>query len=147
MTFNLFSGDLNIGYVNIDNALLKSGNNSFPLYGYLDLPVLIKNLGKVLSGQKDYIKDGDLLISVRGNSTVYNGQHLPYYEEVFQNSNLSTLLPISRVLTGTAKNILNGGDGASLGDIIKQLHLNLTDLTSGMSGMSSLGSLKNSLSS
>lgn len=147
MTFNLFSGNLNIGYVNIDNAFLTSGNNSFPLYGFLDLPVLIKNIGTVLSGQKEHIKNGELMISVTGNSTVYNGQHLTYYEEVFQNSNLSTLLPISRVLTGTAQNIMKGGKGASLGDIIKQLDLNLTELSSGMSGMSSLGSLKDSLGS
>lgn len=146
VTFNLFSGDLNIGYVHIDNALLSAGNNSFPLYGYLDLPTVIKNLGRVLNGQKEYIRNGDLLISVNGNQTVYNGQHLPYYEQVFAAANLSTLVPVSRIIEGTVGDIMNGGKGASLGDLIKQLHLNLTDL-SGMSGMSNMGSLADSMGS
>ena len=82
-----------------------------------------------------------------GNSTVYNGQHLTYYEEVFKTTNLSTLLPLSKLIQGTGQNLMNGGEGASLGDIVKQLDLNLTELTSGMSGSSNLGSLANSLGS
>lgn len=147
MTFNLFSGDLQVGYVHIDHAFLTSGDNQFPLYGFLDLPVLIQNLGKVLGDQRQHIKNGDLLISVMGNSTVYNGQHLTYYEEVFKTTNLSTLLPLSKLIQGTGQNLMNGGEGASLGDIVKQLDLNLTELTSGMSGSSNLGSLANSLGS
>ena len=140
ITFNLNSGSLNMGYVNIDNATLSPGNNTFPIYGYLDLPIVLKNIAEVLTDQKEYISKGDLLISVTGNKTMYNGQHLPYYEEVFKHVNLTTALPVSRILKGTLGGVEGDNGQGSFKDLLKQMNLNLT----GLSGLSGLSSLSNS---
>lgn len=104
---------------------------------------MLDNFRDIFAAQKQYISSGDLLLSVSGNTVMYNGQHLPYYEEVFQNSNLSTQLPVSRILKGTLNGIQDGGQGGIQG-LLKQLNLNLTSLSElsdlpGMSGLSSLG--------
>lgn len=142
MTFNLHSGNLNIGLVHIDNAFLASGDNSFPIYGHLNLTTVLDNFRDIFAAQRQYISSGDLLLSVSGNTVIYNGQNLPYYEEVFQNSNLSTQLPVSRVLRGTLNGLPDNGQGGIQG-LLRQLNLNLTSLSglSDMPGMSGLGSL------
>ena len=104
ITFHLKSFDLELGHVSIDNTVLKPGDNKYPMYGYLNITEALHNLPELLSSQRKALSDGELEISVSGKTSVYNGQHIHYYEEVLKHTTLSTRLPLSKIVQGT----LNG---------------------------------------
>lgn len=104
VTFHLKSFDLALGHVSIDNAVLTPGDNKFPLYGYLNITKALDNIPELLSSQREALSDGELEISVTGKTTIYNGQHIHYYEEVFKHTTLVTRVPLSKIVQGT----LNG---------------------------------------
>lgn len=51
-------------------------------------------------------------MSASGNSTIYNGQHIEYFEKVLNSLMLTTQMPLLAILMDSLKGIL-GGDGGS----------------------------------
>jgi hypothetical protein len=73
VTFNNYVNGTYIGNSTIQNFVLKPGNNSYFMTGYADA---LEVFGLVTS---DY-KNGILPLTITGNSSIYNGEHLTYYE-------------------------------------------------------------------
>lgn len=110
VTLNLKSDDLILGYATIYNVLLKPGNNTVSLKGRIDITTVIDNFATILSTQKDAILNGNIQLSASGNSTIYNGQHISYYEEILNGLTLTAQFPIIEALLGTVGGLANGSD-------------------------------------
>lgn len=111
VTLNLKSKDLVLGYAQIQNFVIKPGNNTFALSGRLDIRKILQNLPEVISAQRDAIMTGEIELLATGNKTVYEGQQIPYYEQVLNGLTLTARVPILGVLIDTLKG-LGGGNGS-----------------------------------
>lgn len=142
MTLNLKSADLIIGQATIFNVLLKPGNNTVALRGRVEISTVLENLSEILDAQKAALANGDLELSASGNSTVYNGVHINYYEEVLNKLTLVTRVPIVQILGGTLQGLLDNSDSA-LGKIVQ----NITQILGNISSSSDTAVIARSLRS
>lgn len=72
VTYNTYIGDTMVGNTTIENFFLQPGNHSYWFTGYT-------NTLEVLGLVSKY-PGGILPMTIKGNSSVANGQHLTYYE-------------------------------------------------------------------
>lgn len=93
-----------MGNARMQDLVLVPGNNTIPARCTLDLKELIHNLREILSAESGPLKNGMLEISASGNSTVYNGQHLTYYEQSLNQLTLNAQVPLLSLLVGALKN-------------------------------------------
>lgn len=136
------SSDLIIGQATILNVVLKPGNNTVALRGRVDTTTVLENLSEILTVQKAALMDGDLELSASGNSTIYNGVHIKYYEQVLNNLTLITRVPILQILGGTLEGLLNNNDSA-LGKIVQ----NITQILGNFSTLSDSSTVARSIRS
>lgn len=93
VTFNNYVNGQLIGNSTIDNLVLKPGNNTVPMHG-------VTNQSAVLDLIASTYKNGVLPIDIVGNSSVYNGLHLPYYEKALKSNTQHVELNITAALLG-----------------------------------------------
>lgn len=124
------------------NVLLKPGNNTVALRGRVEISTVLDNLSEILSAQKTALGDGELELSASGNSTVYNGVHIKYYEQVLNNLTLVARVPILQVLGDTLDGLLNNTD-SGLGKVL----LNITQILGNVSSSSDTSVVARSLRS
>ncbi|KAJ6064396.1 hypothetical protein N7499_013076 [Penicillium canescens] len=113
VTLNLQSSDMVIGQATLENVVLKPGNNSVSLRGQLDMDTVIDNLPAILSTPKSVLMDGELELTASGNSTIYDGKHIAYYEKLLNNLNITIRVPILMILLDTMRGLI---DTTGLGD-------------------------------
>ncbi|KFY41395.1 hypothetical protein V494_03015 [Pseudogymnoascus sp. VKM F-4513 (FW-928)] len=106
LTFNMMIGGITLGKANIENVILSPGNNTVAARCTLDVKKALANLRQILASQKGILSTGSLAISASGNSTIYNGQHLDYYEDVLKQLTLTTQLALLPVLFDSLRGIL-----------------------------------------
>jgi len=80
-----------IGNATINNMTLKPGNNSLPLTGLLNQTAVINSMDNGIV---------DLLIT--GQESVYNGNHLPYYEKALQSNVLKLQMNVLQILSDSS---------------------------------------------
>lgn len=110
MTLNLKSQDLVLGYAKINDVVLKPGNNTVSLRGVLDIGTVLDNVSEVITAQKEALRQGELELTATGNSTIYNGNHIDYYEQILKDLELTARIPIMSVLLDTVQGMLGGED-------------------------------------
>jgi hypothetical protein len=88
----------------MQNVVLVPGNNTVPARCTLDLKALFHNLGDIISAVSGPLKNGMLEISATGNSTIYDGEHLTYYEQSLNRLTLSAQVPLLSLLVGALPN-------------------------------------------
>lgn len=115
---NLKSDDLILGQATIFNVLLKPGNNTVSLRGHLEIQTVIENFSQIFSSQKEAILNGDIQLSASGNSTIYNGNHISYYEEILNDLTLTARVPIMKALLGTVEGMASDSD---IGNALSQV--------------------------
>ncbi|GLI81809.1 hypothetical protein PoHVEF18_010200 [Penicillium ochrochloron] len=142
VTLNLRSSDLIIGQATILNVLLKPGNNTVALRGRVEISTVLDNLSGILSAQKTALGDGELELSASGNSTIYDGVHIKYYEQVLNNLTLVARVPILQVLGDTLDGLLNNTD-SGLGKVLQ----NITQILGNVSSSSDTSVVARSLRS
>ncbi|KAJ5875744.1 uncharacterized protein N7473_013091 [Penicillium subrubescens] len=142
VTLNLRSSDLIIGQATILNVLLKPGNNTVALRGRLEISTVLDNLSEILSAQKTALGDGEIELSASGNSTIYNGVHIKYYEQVLKNLTLVARVPILQVVGDTLDGLLNNTD-SGLGKVLS----NITQILGNISSSSDTSVVARSLRS
>lgn len=121
-TFNLMIGNLTAGEATIYDLTLVPGNNTKTLIGSLDFGVVIANIEYILNASSEAIAAGNLRLFTTGKSTIYQGQHIPYYEEILGGLTLQADIPITNLLIGTLGGYLNDTAGG-LQNIINQVPL------------------------
>ncbi|KAJ5542745.1 hypothetical protein N7461_008748 [Penicillium sp. DV-2018c] len=110
VTLNLKSQDMILGQASIDNVVLKPGDNLVDLHGYLDFDFLIDHLGEILATQNSALREGKIELSASGNSTVYNGKHIRYFEEILNGLTITTQVPIVMLLANTLGGLMDTGE-------------------------------------
>ncbi|GMF77380.1 unnamed protein product [Aspergillus oryzae] len=106
VTFALID-DIILGNGTINNVLLKPGNNSVPLRAVVDIPNAVKNIAPILAAETNALSQGNVMISASGQSTIYEGEHIPYFEKVLNNLTISANVPILKVLFGTISTLVS----------------------------------------
>ncbi|QRD87036.1 hypothetical protein F9C07_2059793 [Aspergillus flavus] len=107
VTLDLKIDDIILGNGTINNVLLKPGNNSVPLRAVVDIPNAIKNIAPILAAETNALSQGNVMISASGQSTIYEGEHIPYFEKVLNNLTISANVPILKVLFGTISTLVS----------------------------------------
>ena len=115
---NLKNDDLILGQATIFNVLLKPGNNTVSLRGHLEIQTVIENFSQIFSSQKEAILNGDIQLSASGNSTIYNGNHISYYEAILNDLTLTARVPIMKALLGTVEAMASDSD---IGNALSQV--------------------------
>lgn len=95
-----------MGQAAIDNVVLTPGNNTVSLRGTVSIETILQNLGMIIDAEKDAILSGNIALSASGNSTVYNGVHITYYEEVLNNLVITAQVSIVSLITDTIGGLL-----------------------------------------
>jgi len=135
VTINMFVGDVVVGQALIENANLAPGNNTVALRGTIDINTAISQLEYILNQEAVPLEDGMIQVTATGNSTIFNGVHIDYYEDVLNNLTLSASMSIVDVLVDT----IGGAIGSSSSEI--------SSILGSLGGSSTILQLIDSLSS
>ncbi|KAL8928815.1 MAG: hypothetical protein Q9208_001593 [Pyrenodesmia sp. 3 TL-2023] len=101
VTFNNYvDGDF-IGTSTLSDLVLRPGNNTLPMRSTVNQTLVI---GKVTAKYQD----GLLPVDIVGNSSVYEGQHLEYFEKALQSNRQHIVLDV-----GAALAAVRGGGGGT----------------------------------
>lgn len=105
MTWNLIIGGVNLGKANIQNVILNPGSNIVPARCALDLKMALRHLRQIIASEKEALRKGNLTISTSGNTTIYNNQHIDYYEKVLNKLTLTAQVSLMSVIVDSLKGI------------------------------------------
>jgi len=116
-----------MGYAQINDAFLVPGNNTVIARGAADIKTMLKNIPLIIAAEAAAIAKGNIELSASGNSTVYNGIHIDYFERVLNKLDMTAQMPILSVLLDTVGGFLgNNGGITNILDFLKGI--NITDL-------------------
>ena len=106
VTYDVSVDGQNIGQSTINNLYLVPGNNTVPLRSTTNQTAVIDLI-------TTKYKDGILPLDIIGNSSVYNGQHLPYFEAAIRQNPQRINLNLGPALGQIGLNLstLTGGGG------------------------------------
>ncbi|KAH8668539.1 hypothetical protein BX600DRAFT_435070 [Xylariales sp. PMI_506] len=142
LTFNALAGDVVIGNLTILNAVLPPGASTSNFTGQLFLDSVIANLGTVLESQSGVFTTGNLTVGVSGNSTLVNGEHITYLENVINKVVILTEVPIVDLAQDLLASITGSNPTVTLEGLVQELELavtygiqNLPELLSGLTSL------------
>ncbi|KAM3069133.1 hypothetical protein ACMFMG_010658 [Clarireedia jacksonii] len=88
VTMSLLAGADTLGNATINDMTLVPGNNTLPMTGILDQSLVLKNTNTT----------GFLEMEIIGQSAVYNGEHLVYYERALASNHLRLAMNVNQIL-------------------------------------------------
>ncbi|KAJ5087384.1 hypothetical protein N7456_011000 [Penicillium angulare] len=114
LTLDVKAGDIVIGNATVKDVTLVPGDNTFPMYGILDIKTVIKNLADVLKAEASAIKNGNLSINAVTSSVVWNDTLVPYYTDILKELTLTAEIGIGDVLKNTLRHLKGQGSASSI---------------------------------
>lgn len=81
-----------VGNSTINNMTLRPGNNTLPLTGILDQNLVTSSLNS----------SGWVTMQITGKSSIYNGEHLTYYEKALSSNKLSLDMNVLQILSDSS---------------------------------------------
>ena len=87
-----------IGNVSIDNLVLTPGANTLPMRAQVDQ-------GTVVGALINTYHDGMVPMDIVGNTAIYDGQHLPYFEAALQSLTQHVTLDVGSAIKSTIVNL------------------------------------------
>lgn len=93
VTFNNYVDNEFIGTSLLSDLVLKPGDNTVPMRSTVNQTIVIAKVAGTY-------KDGILPVDIVGNSSVYNGQHLEYFEKALQSNKQHIKLNVAAALAG-----------------------------------------------
>ncbi|OKL59514.1 hypothetical protein UA08_05107 [Talaromyces atroroseus] len=94
VTLDVSVNGTQIGQSYLTNLVLAPGNNSVPLQGTINTTQVLG----LITGNTSAYSSGVLPLGIRGISSVYNGQEIPYFSQALQANLLQTPMNITQVL-------------------------------------------------
>ncbi|KAF4126993.1 Protein of unknown function (DUF3712) [Geosmithia morbida] len=151
VTMNLMAGDVQLGLIHVDELTMERGTNHPAFYGNIFFDRLLPNIAEVLSGQGQYLKNGELGLHVSGNTTVINGERVSFVERVLNAKRIPLGIPVT-TFVGELLKAMTGSDGgtADLVDVLGGAFGNRTlidDIMDHWKGSSSASKFSSSSSS
>ena len=95
-----------IGTTTLPNLTLLPGNNTLPMRSQINQTLVITQLLSTF-------KDGMLPIDIVGNSSVYNGKHLLYFENALKSVTQHITLDAGAALKAVGFDLSKGGGSGS----------------------------------
>ena len=83
-----------MGQSYLKNLVLKPGNNIIPMTSKVDDAAIIE----LLEGDNKKYSSGIIPFDITGNSSVYNGQNLPYFTSALAANTLTVELNVGKAL-------------------------------------------------
>jgi hypothetical protein len=80
-----------VGNSTINDMTLVPGNNSLPMTGIIDITLMANS-----------VVNGLVTLSIAGESAIYNGQHLTYYEAPLKSNILTLDMNVAQILADSA---------------------------------------------
>ncbi|KAF4951246.1 hypothetical protein FSARC_12973 [Fusarium sarcochroum] len=114
LSFNVVSGDVRLGLINLYDLQLWPGNNSVPFEGNFFFDELVPNLSAVLNSQKGPLGNGYIEFNATGNATIANGKHIKYVEGVLNNKHIRFTVPVITLLGDVIGGLLDSDQGSLL---------------------------------
>ncbi|KAM3510383.1 hypothetical protein MY10362_000007 [Beauveria mimosiformis] len=118
-TLDVFAAGVNIGYITIKDTILRPGDNLQALDGFIDLRVLVANLGAIIKSMAPSLADGMMEVTVTGRECYINGQRLTLIENVLNHRSLTIHGSIATVLADLVGGLLmpqlDAGHGTNQG--------------------------------
>ncbi len=103
VTFNNYVDDTFIGTSSLTDLVLKPGDNTVPMRSTVNQTFVIETVvGKYT--------DGMLPVDIVGNSSVFEGEHLPYFEKALQANRQHIVLNVGAALAEVGGGSLLGGE-------------------------------------
>ncbi|KAL8925629.1 MAG: hypothetical protein Q9172_002133 [Xanthocarpia lactea] len=103
VTFNNYVDDTFIGTSSLTDLVLKPGDNTVPMRSTVNQTFVIETVvGKYT--------DGMLPVDIVGNSSVFDGEHLPYFEKALQANRQHIVLNVGAALAEVGGGSLLGGE-------------------------------------
>ncbi|KAL4803063.1 hypothetical protein BDV18DRAFT_163588 [Aspergillus unguis] len=116
LTLHLANQSIGQATVAIDN--LVPGNNTFNVRAQLNGTVLSDHIEDIIREQIPYLQQGNISVSATGESVVYDGQHLAYWEKAFRKIDFTVTRDVREILDMILGNGVDGdsddGDGGGL---------------------------------
>jgi len=106
VTQNLYVNGQYIGNNTIPNLTLVPGNNVFNFTGISDQATVLNLISTTYT-------NGILPVTIIGNSSVVNGQHIPYFEQALQSVPLHVDLDVGSALAAIGLNVTSSGHSSS----------------------------------
>lgn len=108
---------------------MRRGNNTFAARGFLDLKTTLQNFNSILAFTAPALAQGNLMLGASGNQTVYNEQHISYYEDILNNLHLTGEVSIIQLLVDSFTHLMSGGlNLRGIRDLMEQLGINGTNI-------------------
>ena len=104
VTYNNYVNDTFIGNATLRDLVLQTGNHTYPMVGY-------SNQSLVLDMIQSTYTDGIIPLRTIGNSSIYNGEHLTYYEKPLQSNVQIVDLNVGAALAEIGLNITSEDGG------------------------------------
>ncbi|EWY82487.1 hypothetical protein FOYG_14580 [Fusarium oxysporum NRRL 32931] len=114
LTFNVMSGDIRLGLINLWDLQLWPGNNSVPFDGNFYFDQLVPNLSEILDMQKGPLGNGYLEFNATGNTTIAGGEHIKYIEGVLNYKHIRFTFPVITLLGDVLGGLLDANQGSLL---------------------------------
>jgi hypothetical protein len=122
VTLNAHAGqNLIIGKVSMLDVMATPGNNSIPFRGEIYLDVIVNNLIQVILANTNALKSGAIAIGASGNSTIVNGQHIPYLESVLNSKYLVAQIPILDLLGDVLNSFIGANSTSSISGLLSAI--------------------------
>lgn len=102
VTFSNYVDNQFIGISSLSDLVLKPGNNTLPMRSTVNQTLVIEKVTATY-------KDGMLPVDIVGNSSVYNGQHLEYFEKALQSNRQHIILNVGAALAALTGGGSTGG--------------------------------------
>ncbi|ROV88544.1 hypothetical protein VMCG_10368 [Cytospora schulzeri] len=121
ITFNTWAGDVLIGGATVTDAYLEPGNNTIPFTGKIFLQTVMRNSADIVASQSSSLANGYLELGISGNSTIANGEHITYLEDVLNGIRIKAQLHEREVLGGLARSLIGLDRTVTLSDMLGDL--------------------------
>lgn len=132
LTFNLHVAGLTVGFITMPDVTLRPGNQTVPMTGQVYLPVIMSNITDIFSNQTQAISQGNIDLTITGNSTKIDGEHITYLERVLSTTTLPLQLPIFQLITDIGGSVLSGD--SSIGGLLNAVGEGIGPLLDGVLG-------------
>ncbi|EJP70561.1 uncharacterized protein BBA_00191 [Beauveria bassiana ARSEF 2860] len=118
-TLDVFAAGVNIGYITIKDTVLRPGDNLQALDGFIDLKVLVANVGAIINSMALSLADGMIEVTVTGRECYIHGQRSTLIENVLNHRSLiihgSIATVAADLVGGLLMPQLNTGHGTNQG--------------------------------
>ncbi|RAO73929.1 uncharacterized protein BHQ10_009941 [Talaromyces amestolkiae] len=117
VTLDVLIGDVVVGQASTTVNNIVPGNNTFEIRGKLNSTAVLNDTLALVKTELPYFEQELVVASARGRSVVYDGQHLPYWEDAFQLLRITATKPVlpllNALVNSTADELLGDNQFAS----------------------------------